>query len=107
MSTIDFDMEMILAPIQADTFLRDAWEREPLAIHRECRKHYAGLFTLSDLDSVVAFTRPRFTETAAFVGGPAVSRCVQGWLPDQDKAPGDLYPGIAELRQVYAEGKTV
>ena len=107
MNTTDFDMERILAPIQADAFLRDVWEREPLAIHRKRRDHYAGLFSLNDVDSVIAFTRPRFTETATFVGGPPETRCVQGWLPDQEQAPGDLYPGIAEVRRVYAEGKTV
>jgi hypothetical protein len=106
--TTPFDLRRILAPIQAETFLSETWEKRPLIIRREDGGHYAGLFSLADVDTVIAFSRPRFTEPGAFPGRPPPSRtCVQGWLPDQTLAPSDFYPGIAELRQVHAQGKTL
>src|SRR5439155_22860902 len=101
-----FDLERILMPTQASDFLRDSWEKAPLVVHREGCKYYGGLFTLADLDSVIAFTRPRFAEGGVFGVRPA-SRCVQGWHPDQRGGPTDVYPDIAELQQGYAQGKTV
>jgi hypothetical protein len=83
MSAVLFDLERLLAPVEAGVFFRDTWEKQPLALHRENHAFYAGLFTLADLDAVIAFTRPRFTDPGAFPGGPPPPRSyVQGWPPD-------------------------
>ncbi len=108
MSDVDFDLGKLLSPIEAEAFLRDTWEREPLVIERTEPGYFASLFTLADLDQVIAFSRPRFTEAGAFPGGPPPARTyVQGWLPDRQLVPAELYPGIGELRQVFALGKSV
>jgi ribosomal protein L16 Arg81 hydroxylase len=103
-----FDLAKLLEPVAADAFLRDTWEREPLVLRRGEPGYYAELFSLADVDRVIAFTRPRFTEAGAFRGGPPASRTyVQGWLPDRQLVPAEVYPGIGDLRQVFAQGKSV
>jgi len=108
MDAPDFDLGRLLAPTEVEAFLREAWQRHSLVIRRDQPAYYADLFRLADLDHVVAFSRPRFNETAAFRGGPAPAKSyVLGWLPDQQPVPGDVCPGIGELRRVFAEGKTI
>jgi hypothetical protein len=104
----DFDLEMLLDPTPAETFLADSWEKQPVEVHRNKPAHYADLFSLADVDAIVAFTRPRFADASGFPGGPPASqRCVQGCLPDQLQIPDGFYPNIAELRRAYGQGKTV
>lgn len=104
----DFDLGKLLSPVEQADFLRDTWEKEPRAVRRGKPKYYAGLFALADVDRVIAFSRPRFTEPGAFPGGPPAARTyVQGWLPDRQLVPDATYPGIGDLRQVLAQGKTV
>jgi hypothetical protein len=108
MAAADFDLSRLLAPVEVADFLRDTWDRQPLVIARADPTYYAGVFTPADLDHVIAFSRPRFSETDAFRDGPPPAKSyVLGWLPDQQPVPGDVCPGIGELRRVYAEGKTV
>jgi ribosomal protein L16 Arg81 hydroxylase len=103
-----FDLAALLAPIAPDDFLRDTWEQEPLALHRDDPKYYAGLFAPADVDAVIAFTRPRFTDPGAFRSGPPAARTyVEGWLPDRQLVPAEVYPDIADLRHLFARGKTV
>ena len=103
-----FDLARLLAPVAADAFLRDTWEREPLLLRRDEPGYYADLFTLADVDRVIAFTRPRFTEPGVFRNGPPASRTyVQGWLPGRQLVPDEVYPGIGDLRQLFAQGKSV
>jgi hypothetical protein len=108
MDTSPFDLANLLAPVGAEAFLNDTWEREPLVLRRGKPGYYAGLFTLADIDRVIAFTRPKFTEAGAFRHGPPASRTyVQGWLPGRQLVPDEVYPGIGDLRQVFAQGKSV
>src|SRR5579864_555661 len=101
MNTNDFDLASLLAPVRIESFLEDAWEKQPFDIHREAALHYSGLFSLADVDTVIAFGRPRFTPSGALGSGPPLARhCVQGWLPEQ--MPADSCVGIGELRQLYA-----
>jgi ribosomal protein L16 Arg81 hydroxylase len=107
MSTTDFDLGKLLAPTPTDAFFRDTWERQPLAVQRGAPRYYAGLFSLADVDSVIAFSRPRFAEHGVFAGASPVSRsCVQGWLAEQ-LGPTDACRHVAELHHVYEQGKTI
>jgi ribosomal protein L16 Arg81 hydroxylase len=108
MEATSFDLAQLLEPVAADAFLRDTWEKEPLVLRRGEPGYYAELFSLADVDRVIAFTRPRFTEPGAFRGGPPAARTyVQGWLPDRQLVPSEVYPGIGDLRQVFAQGRSV
>ncbi|MGH7136624.1 MAG: cupin domain-containing protein [Pirellulales bacterium] len=106
MFTESVELQYLLAPISPDHFFRDTWEKVPLAIHRDAG-HFAGLFARRDLDAVVAYSRPRFTDTSAFQPpGPRSPTYVRGMSADQAAAAVDQ-PSIAELRQIYERGKSV
>src|SRR5437899_876399 len=104
----EFNLERLLRPLDPGAFFRDTWEKQPLVVRRHDPGYYQGLFTLRDVDDVIAFTRPRFLEPRVFgPQGPAGHAYVQGLLPDDERSPEATYPGIAELRQVFDQGKTV
>lgn len=108
MPETDLDLRKLLDPVGEEMFFRTHWEKEPLHIARDEDEQYAGLFSSRDVDAVIAFTRPKFTDAAAF--RPEVPRrksFVQGWLADRQTEDGASYPGIGELQRVYAEGRTV
>ena len=101
-------IENLLAPIAAETFFRESWEKEPLAIARDDERHYAGLLSMRDMDAVIAYGRPKFSDTTAFDAvAPRPPTYVRGALADQPASPPLDQPSIAELRQVYEQGKSV
>jgi hypothetical protein len=60
------------------------------------------------VENVIAFTRPKFLDAGAFSSEPPRKKTfVQGWLAERQTHDNARYPSIAELRQVYAQGKTV
>jgi ribosomal protein L16 Arg81 hydroxylase len=108
MEASTFDLGKLLAPIQVDAFLNETWEKKPLILHRDTPEQYAKLFSIGDLDSVIAFSQPRFTDSSAFPNRPPSSpSCAQGYLADQQLGPRDIFPNVAEIHQVYSQGKTV
>jgi hypothetical protein len=103
-----FDLTRLLAPADVPAFLRRTWETEPLVIPWDDPGYYSALFSAADVDRVVAFTRPQFPGPGDSPGGPPpATTYVQGCLPDRQPAPTVHYPGVAEVRQVFAAGKTV
>jgi hypothetical protein len=100
------ELERLLAPISPERFFREAWEKKSLMVHRGAG-HYAGLFSLSDLDTVIAYTRPRFPDRAAFeTSASKPATYVRGVLADRVVSPPDN-PSLAELRQAYECGKSI
>lgn len=108
MAVNEFSLERLLAPVGVETFFRDYWEKQPLLLSRNEPGYFAGLLSRSDVEHVIAFTRPKFVDGGAFsLETPRASTVVQGWLADRQVHDGARYPGIAELQRVYAQGKTV
>ncbi|MHB1422775.1 MAG: cupin domain-containing protein [Gemmataceae bacterium] len=108
MAETDFDLRRLLAPVEPETFLGDYWEKQPLHLARQEPGRYRALFHSSDVDAVIAFTRPKFMDTAAFKPeSPRQQSFVQGWLADRNSPENITFPGVAELQAVYARGKTV
>ncbi len=108
MTDADLDLRKLLAPVEIETFLHDYWEKQPLHLSRKEPSRYTALFSSADVDTVIAFTRPKFADASAFK--PEVPRqqsFVQGWLADRNLPEINNFPGIAELRSVYGRGKTV
>ena len=108
MSETDFDLQKLLDPVRKEAFFDDYWEKQPLLLSRGAASYYRGLLSTSDVDRVIAFTRPKFVDPTTF--GPEVPRqksFVQGWLADRQLQESASYPGIAELQRIYAQGKTV
>ncbi len=107
MSAMSLQFDDLLQPIAAEAFFRDSWEKSPLVVERHSEQHYAGLLSLRDLDQIIAFTRPKFTDPSAFQAtGPARPTYVRGVLEQPTFSPADN-PGIAELRHVFDHGKSV
>jgi hypothetical protein len=108
MPAAEFDLAKILAPIVPETFFRDTWEKQPLAVSRNDPAFYAALFALGDVDAVLAFTRPKFIGSGdSGLGEASGSKVVEGWLPDDEPLSGTLFPDIGQVHQAFARGKTV
>lgn len=108
MADTDLDLRKLLEPVELEIFLRDYWEKQPLHLSVKEPHRYGALFRSSDVDTVIAFTRPKFADAGAFK--PEVPRqqsFVQGWPADRPVRESSHFPGIAELHAVYARGKTV
>jgi ribosomal protein L16 Arg81 hydroxylase len=103
----DFDLAGLLWPIEPAAFFRDTWEKQPLTVARNDPDYYRGLFGLADVDSVIAFTRPKFPEPGDFKPeGPAVRHFVQGCLAEEESSA-VLYPDVAEVHRAFQRGKTL
>lgn len=108
MREADLDLQQLLTPVGGETFFRAHWEKQSLHISRGEANWYAGLFSSADIDSIIAFTRPKFVDIRAFrPEAPRQKSFVQGWLADRQTEEDVNYPGIDELRRVYAQGRTV
>jgi ribosomal protein L16 Arg81 hydroxylase len=105
--TGSLELKHLLSPIPVESFFRDTWENEPLVVRRDDRKHYAGLLALEDIDQIIAFSRPKFGDQGAFQN-PVSSRptYVRGTLDPPSHAFAEN-PGIAEIRQVFDDGKSI
>ena len=104
----DLDLSRLLRPVGEADFFRAYWERQPLLVNRGQPGYYADLLSAADVDDVIAFTRPKFVEPGGFPPGePRRKNFVQGWLADGRSPDGASYPGVADVRQVFEQGKTV
>lgn len=97
----------LLSPIDCDHFFRDHWERQPLQVLHDDPQRYENVLTSRDVDKVIAFTRPRFADSSAFLSTASPpATYVRGALAGQFAAlPFD--PGLADLRDAYDRGKSV
>ncbi len=98
----EFDLAKLLGSIEQEVFFRDFWEKQPLAVARNDPANYSGLFSPHDVDSVIAFTRPRFIDPDNF----RPRNFVQGWLPDDEPFAG-YYPDLPAVHRAFAQGKTL
>jgi hypothetical protein len=100
------DLPRLLHPVEPEVFFRDFWEREALLVGRDDPAHYDGLFALRDVESVIAFTRPKFASPDDLMPGGAARSFIQGLLPDDEAAAG-AYPDLGGVRAAFARGKTL
>ena len=98
----EFDLAKLLGSFERETFFRDWWEERPLAVSRNDPSYYHGLFSPRDVDSVLAFTRPRFVDPDNL----RPRNFVQGWLPDDEPFAG-YYPELPAVQRAFAQGKTL
>jgi ribosomal protein L16 Arg81 hydroxylase len=108
MSARVFDLTRMLWPVEPAAFFRDHWEKKPLHLARRDAQYYRGLFSLCDVDSVIAFTRPKFAEPEDFKpGGGRTRNFIQGLLADDDTSPSVVYPDVSDVHRAFARGKTL
>ena len=96
-------LEYLLSPVATETFFRDTWERRPLAVHRRTPDYYDGLLSRSDLEHVIAFTRPAFVEP----DGSRASTYLRGLPPDSPSLASGRPLGVAQVRQAFDQGKSI
>lgn len=97
----------LLAPIDVDTFFRDRWEKRPLIVCRDDEQHYRGLFSSRDLDAVICYSRPHFDAAALQPTASRPATYLRGTLGPPPTNPEEEQPSIAELRQLYEQGKSL
>lgn len=102
------DLAHILSPVSLESFFDETWEAKSLVVERDDENHYAGLLSMRDVDQMIAFSHPQFTDASAFRDvAPVRSTYVRGLLADQAAMSPMPNPGLAELRQAYDQGKSV
>jgi ribosomal protein L16 Arg81 hydroxylase len=110
MSAELFDLARLLFPVTPNTFFGDTWEKRPLVVARTDRSYYSSLLSMRDVDDIIYFTRPRFSQFRTFrqadEGSPPPENYVRG-LSLGDEPPADMSGGILEPCQVYGQGKTI
>ena len=52
-NSMDFSFDKLIAPISADTFFAEYWEKRPLHISRGDTSYYDGLATTHEIDSLI------------------------------------------------------
>ena len=103
-----YDLEHLLFPTPPKTFMSESWEKNTLLIERANEGHYLGLLSLPDVDQIIAFSRPIFLDQNDFCSGEQPhATYVRGLLHGQSSLAQTYQPGIAELRQVFDQGKSV
>jgi hypothetical protein len=105
MHSARFDLAKLFGSIEPETFFREVWEKHPLVVPRDDPGYYQGLFSRRDVDSLIAFSRPKFFDNLK-PGPPPRVNVVRGWLPDEEPFAGH-YPDLAKVRRAFAHGKTL
>lgn len=99
----------VLAPLGADRFFTEYWERAPLHIAREDPSFYGELFTARDVDAVLTMSRPRWPQLRLVQSGkpfPIDTLVDQGWT--SPVMPSHMMDAkIAGLYDMFAGGYTV
>ncbi|MBI3862343.1 MAG: hypothetical protein HY290_10655 [Planctomycetia bacterium] len=97
----------LLSPIDCDAFFHEYWEKRTLHVVHDDSERFRGLLTRRDIDQVLAYTRPRFSDPGAFLTTPAPrSTYVRGVLAGQSAMP-QFDPGLADLREAFDQGKSL
>ncbi len=91
-------IDWLLAPIAASTFLRETWEREVLHVARDDPDHYGSLFTLADLDRLLAETALPATNLTLARDGTAL---------DQGEYAIGAFVDMARVLSLHNQGATI
>lgn len=100
------EIQDALRPYDPDTFLREWWRRQPLAIERCAPHFYDDVLTPVQLEEILIHNRIRYPEIRLMKNGKKVSKeslMQWGWL---DKiVPLDVKPGaLVPLYEAYHNG---
>jgi hypothetical protein len=104
MSELDFDFARMISPIDPASFFRDTWEKKPLVVSRNQADYYSRLFSIRDVDSMIHFTRPRFSGIRAQT---TPTEALRGNFPHDEHLFFEGENNIAALSNQYTQGKTI
>ncbi|MCP9487316.1 MAG: cupin domain-containing protein [Gaiellaceae bacterium MAG52_C11] len=91
-------LERAIAPIEADRFLSENWERRPLVVPRAEDGRFDDLLSVRDVDRLIAETAIRLPGFRLVKAGEKVS----GYASDISWRPAP-FTGVANVRRVLAE----
>jgi hypothetical protein len=102
------ELARLLRPIEPEAFFRDTWEKRCLGVYRNDPTYYRDVFSLRDMDAVLAFTRPRFYNPDDLEPKPAPPvTFAQGWGPEEEALAPQQYPDLSAVYRAFAGGKTI
>jgi hypothetical protein len=104
MSELEFDFARLISPLDPTSFFRDTWENKPLVVSRNQPDYYARLFSMRDVDSMIHFTRPRFSGIRAET---TPTEALRGNFPRDEHLFFEGENNIAALSSQYTQGKTI
>ena len=96
------DFAALIAPISPEEFFRDTWEKRPLAIRRGDRDYYGDLFSLRDVDGVIAFTQPHHSELRVIKKDAPPLDATTAARPGREEGP-----DLNKLYAAYRDGYTI
>jgi ribosomal protein L16 Arg81 hydroxylase len=90
----------LVAPLPADAFLRDHWERAPLHQRRGDADHHAGILTNAQLEALIASSDLRYPAIQLARGG--------GYFPPEVytrtvKFGGEAFAGVPDVDKIWNE----
>ena len=91
-------LERAIAPVEADRFLAEHWERQPLVVPRGEEGRFDDLLSVPDLERLLTETAIRLPGFRLVKAGATVS----GYASDVSWRP-QPFTGVAEVRRVLAE----
>lgn len=65
-----FDLDTMIAPMDAATFFSEYWEKRPLVLSRETPDYYSGLCSPAGIDEVLSSTDVRYPAIRLIRNGP-------------------------------------
>jgi hypothetical protein len=104
MSELDFDFAKLIWPIDPISFFRDTWEKKPLVIPRSQPDYYSRLFSMRDVDSMVYFTRPRFSGIRT---ESTPTEALRGSFPQDEHLFFEGQNNVAAVSSQFSQGKTI
>ena len=103
MSAANFDFEHLIAPIDADTFFRDTWEKNLLVVSRNAPDYYSRVLSMRDVGSIIYFTRPKFFGLRSSME----AEHLKGIFPQEELQYYERDNDIAALSGEYAQSKSL
>ena len=91
-------LDWLLAPVDAGTFLRERWERSVLHVERDDADYFADLFTLADLDRLLAHTALPVTN---------LNLARDATPLDQEQYAAGAFIDMARVLRLHADGATI
>jgi Cupin superfamily protein len=106
----EFNLAMLLGPVEVANFFRTSWEKEPLVVARGQPDHYAGLLSMADIDDLIYFSEPGEADIQVIKTkkpAPGKTRSASPLPGPRSAHPAVHGAELVHLGQEYGQGKTI
>lgn len=102
MSLNDFDFDKLLSPMKTDIFFKKYWDQHPLIIPRKEHNYYSDLFSMQDVDYLIAFNQQTDKKIGIFENGkPSIDHYLYTYINSNNSF------SINQVYDAYCQGKTI